>query len=169
MSIPFSRREVLQASGMVAATTVGGCLSSNPESPPGHIYLENASGEERRLDVVIGERSDGTLEYEIQARYRIPEATALEFNGVLEPDITHVLRVKRPEASIQDRRSATIDRCEGNPSGERVVSVALQVDGLGIITRGCEESYEERDLEYVAAEDHVVRSIDQELTTTPEN
>lgn len=159
---------MLRASGAVAATTIGGCLSFESEAAPGHIYVENGSGEEQQLDVVIAERSDETLEFETQARYRIPEGHALEFNGVLEPDITHELRVKRPDAPVQDRRSATIDPCSGNPSGERVVSVTVQVDGLGIITRGCEESYEERNLEYVAASDHVVRSIDQELTATPE-
>lgn len=172
MEVTFSRRDVLRLGGVAATTTVGGCLSGeigDPGPPPGHIYAENGSGEDRELLLVVAEREDDMLDYNVQGRYRVPDGYALQFEGVLEPDVAHVVRVALPGSPPEDLISTTVDRCTDNPSQERVVSVTVQPDGLGIITRGCEEEYSERDLDYVAAADHQIATIDRKLTPTPED
>lgn len=147
-------------------TTLAGCQWDNPETAAGHIYVENSSGEEHRLALVVAEGSEGTSEFEIQAWYRIPEGHALEFEGVLESDQTHVVRAQLSGSPPEDRVTATIDQCSGSQESERVVSVDVQPDGLGIIPRDCEESYTQRELEYVAASEHRDGSLDRPLTTT---
>lgn len=148
-------------------TTLAGCQSGESGPPTGHIYVENGSGEERELLLVIAEKTGETLDYEIQGRYRIPEGHVLQFEGVLEPDVTHVVRAALPGTPPQDRVSATINQCTGDYSVERVVSIVTQVDGLGIITPECGGSYSERDLEYVAASEYQMEAIDRKLTPTP--
>lgn len=167
MEVTFSRRDVLRWGSVAAVTTLAGCQGDDSGPPPGHIYAENGSGEDRELLLVVAEETDDGLDYTVQGRYRVPEGHAIQFEGVLEPDVTHVVRAALPGSPPVDRISSTVTRCSGSPSQERVVSIVLQPDGLGIITRGCEEEYSERDLEYVAAADRQIETIDTKLTATP--
>lgn len=169
MSATISRRAVLRTSGVAAMVTLSGCQWENPISDAGHIYVENSSGQERRLAVVIAEQSEGALDFEIQAWYRIPAGHALQFEGVLEPDQRHVVRAALPGAPPEDRVTATIDQCSEEQSGERVVSIEVQPDGLGIVPRDCEAAYTQLELEYVQASEYQLESLDRELTTTPED
>lgn len=162
--MPFSRRSVVRTSGLAATTALAGCLWDNPETAPGHVYVENSTGDPRRVALVIAERTEDP---EVRAWYGVPADHALAFEDVLEPDRTHVLRASLPGSPPADRVSATIDPCPEGQEGERVVSVDVQSDGLGVVLRDCQESYTQRELEYVAASDYRLESLDGGLTPTP--
>lgn len=169
MADSFSRRDVLGASGLVTTAVLGGCLGSSPEIDPGHVYVENMSGGERELALVVAEQSDGALDLEVQAWYRIPEGYALQFRNMLEPDRTHVVRAELRNSPAEGPEAVTIDPCpEGRDAGERVVSVRLQPDEIGIIPFGCRDEYMRRELEYVEASEYLTGSLDESLTPTSE-
>lgn len=162
------RRELLQAGAVVAVSAVGGCQWSGPEISPGHVYVENLSQGARELALFVAEQSNGTLDPEVQAWYEIPDGSALQFEEVLEPNSTHVVRAELRDSPIETPEAATIDPCpEGRDAGERVVSVRLQQDEIGILPHGCQDDYARRELEYVDASEHRIQSLDDTLTTTP--
>jgi len=149
-------------------TSLSGCQWDNPETAAGHIYAENSTGEEHRLALVVAEQSEGTPTVEIRGWYRVPADHALEFDGVLEPDRRHVVRARLSDAPPEDRVTATIDRCPEGQRGQRVVTIDVQPDGLGVLPRDCETSYTQRELEYVSASEYRDGSLDSRLTSTTE-
>lgn len=147
---------------------LGGCLWGGSEINPGHVYVENTSDGERELATLIAEQTDGTLDPEIQAWYRIPEDYALQFENVLEPNETHVVRTRLRGSSPENREAVTVELCsENRDEGQRVVTVRLQPDAVGIIPYGCEEAYTRQELEYVDASEYRIESLDGRLTGTP--
>lgn len=160
MTGPVSRRAFLATGGLTAAAALGGCLVDNPESTAGHLYAENTTSQDAHLALWVGERGDGTPEEVLAGAYDVPASHALEFEGVFVPDRAYTVRAALPEASQSDRVSAAIDECEETPAGERSVSVRTRPDGLGVIPWGCEQSYTERELEYVSASEYRTGTVD---------
>lgn len=167
MGLRFSRRDAIRSGGLAAFAALAGCQMNGSETTPGHVYAENGTDQEHRLAVAVAEPAEESVTYDVRAWYRLPPEHALEFNGVLEPGRTHYLRAQLETSPAQDSLSTTIDECSDGATGGRVVSIDVQNDGLGVITRDCQSSYEERDLEYVLASEYKVESIEEDLTVTP--
>ncbi|MDS0260313.1 hypothetical protein NDI56_12990 [Haloarcula sp. S1CR25-12] len=163
MADSFSRRGVLRAAGLAAGAGLSGCLLDNPRTAAGHVYVENASGVDRRIALVIAERTDGTVEREVAAWYRIPNGHALEFETVLERDRRHVIHGTLPDAPPSDEVTFVSHPCPADESGERIVVVDVQRDGLGVVPRDCEQSYTQRELEYVPASEYRLEPYDGEI------
>ncbi len=162
-----SRRGVLRAGAVAVTAVTGGCLLDNPRTAPGHVYVENDSGRDRRLALVIAERTDDTLETEVEAWYRIPNGHALEFEAVLEPGRTHVVHGTLPGAPPSDEVTFVSEPCPDDATGERIVVVDVQRDGVGVVPRDCEQPYTQRELEYAPASEHRVEPYDGEIPRSP--
>lgn len=166
MSGHVSRRDVLRASGLTAATALGGCLLENQETEAGHLYVENTSGEERRVALLVVPEGEDAEAAAVDGWYRVPDSHALEFEGVIEPDQAYSVRAALPDAPPEDRVAVTVDPCEDG--GDRIVSVRTRPDGVGVIPFGCEESYTERELEYVDASDYRDGDVEGTVATQSE-
>lgn len=170
MGDSFARRDVLRAAGLVALPVLGGCLGSNTSAVPGHVYVENTTGEEREIAVVVAERTDGTLNSEVSAWYRVPARTGLQFQNILDPDTTHVVRAALRNMPSEAGESTVIEPCpSGQDAAARVVTVRVDPNELGIVPYGCKDEYIRPDLEYVDAPEYLVDSLNDPLTTTPGN
>lgn len=159
MTRSLSRRSLLVAGGLAVSGSVGGCLLDNPDTAAGHVYIENTSPGDRRLALSVTAETDGTPRQVVDSWYDVPEGTALEMEGVLEPGQRYTVRAALEDAQPADTEVAEIDTCEEGAEGERVVSVRTAVDRLGVLTRGCDESYTQRELEYVEATQHRVGTV----------
>lgn len=163
----LSRRGVLRAAGVAVVAGTSGCQLDNPTTAAGHVYAENDSGSSRRVAFFIRERTDGGFDDEIAAWYRVPNDHALEFENVLEAGRTHVIHAALPGSPPTDEVTLTVDPCQEGEAGDRVITVDLQPDGLGIVPRGCQASYTQRELEYVPAAEYRLEPLERTPTVTP--
>ncbi|WP_436907325.1 hypothetical protein [Halosimplex marinum] len=176
----ISRREVLAATGLAATGGLGGCLLRQRGPGTGHIYIENTDDTSHRVALWVAPRSvdaetpgetgtdgetgtgEGTGDADpiVAAWYRVPEGDAVEFQDVIEPDQGYEVRAALPDAPPADRVTGVVDPCSGEAAGERVVSVRIRPDGLGIIPWGCEDSYTKGDMNYVDASERRIEPVE---------
>ncbi|WP_436931873.1 hypothetical protein [Halosimplex halobium] len=184
-----TRREVLAAAGLAVSGGLGGCLLRQRGPGTGHIYVENTDETTHRVALWVAQRSvgDGETPGEtgdqtgtaggtaegpgaggstrdpdpiVAAWYRVPEGDAVEFQNVIEPGQGYEVRAALPDAPPADRITGVVDPCSGEAAGERVVSVRVRPDGLGIIPWGCEDTYTKGDMEYVDASERRIEPVE---------
>ncbi|WP_232688544.1 hypothetical protein [Halobacterium zhouii] len=167
MGDSFARRDVLRATGFVALSTLGGCAGSNSQATPGHVYVENTTREEQEVAVMVGPRTNGTVDWEVEAWYRVPARTALQFLNALEPGTTHLVRSALRNTPSEGAESVISEPCPSDQATQdRLVIVRLDPEELGIITWGCRDTYTRQDLEYVDAPEYLIGALEQPLTPT---
>ncbi|WP_135363091.1 hypothetical protein [Halosimplex halophilum] len=183
----ISRREMLAATGLAVSGGLAGCLLRQQGPGTGHIYIENTDETAHRVALWVAQRSvddaatpgetgavgatgtdggtgsgEGTGDVDpiVAAWYRVPEGDAVEFQNVIEPGQGYEVRAALPDAPPADRITGVVDPCSGEAAGERVVSVRVRPDGLGIIPWGCEDTYTKGDMEYVDAGERRIEPVE---------
>lgn len=104
--------------------------------------------------------------------YRIPERTALQFEGVLESGTQYDVRARQPD--VPEGAVATlgvdVETCEqGDPAGEMAVRIIAGNNGPDIVTYGCDEVFERSDeIQYVDPGEVKVGTVTDTIdTSTP--
>lgn len=155
----LTRRRVLGAAAVTAAALLAGCRSLPFTGEPvegGHLFVQNR--EDRPIEVAISILDRGEDDRVVNAVYRVPANTALQFEGVLQPETTYTVEAVQP--NLQGDGGATLDvvaeTCEQqDQSGKVDVAVSLSSNGPEIAVFNCETEYtREGDLEYVTPEEY---------------
>ncbi len=160
---PCSRRRVLRAATLAAATALAGCPVGpfgGPPDPAGGLFVENRTESAKRIQLsVTGPDGDRLVHDE----YRVPAEHALQFQGVLEPRRTYDIRAYQPDApeTANEHLVLEVETCdEADPAGRMDVVILAGSNGPDILTFGCDSSYGETGyLTYVDPAEHELGEI----------
>lgn len=164
-----SRRTFLRlGAGTAVATSLSGCLLGNEEVPGGHLFVGSSLGGPRRLWLTVVEDPEGNSEEVVDGLYRIPPQTVLQFDGVLQSDMTYSISARIPNTSTEERFDVTIETCdEDDPAEKMDVRIRANTDpnDIGIIHYRCDRTYNyEEDTEYVNASEYRIEDATPQET-----
>lgn len=141
----LSRRRVVQGVAMTATTLLSGCAFNPLEQgpPPGQLFVENRTNSAKRIALSVS--NTGTPgDPRIHNEYRIPEESAIQFDGVFEPQQTYDIRAFQPNAPAGAREHLVVlvETCEqGSPSSTMDVVILASSNGPDVLTFGCDRPY----------------------------
>lgn len=165
----LSRRTVLRGIAPTAAGLLAGC-SSGPTASSGHLFVENRSDGPQRIALTVDETGDEGSG-PVNGLYRVPPGTALQFQGVLEPETEYRVRALQPDARGPERLediSVTHTTCTDDDPADRMdISVVVSSDGPDVVVFECDRTYRFLDeLEYVDPSEHRVRTLTGTTSTS---
>lgn len=139
-----SRRTVLQASAAATAAALAGCVDGGQfdlgsTEYSGDLIVQNMMEESHRYLLRVTEVSGDSDRTVLERRYRVPSATALVYDGVIEGggEYRFYLRLLG-ENPRENEWSAAIDACEGDQ--ERNVTISVNRDQLNMTPYRCGET-----------------------------
>lgn len=129
---------------------LAGCAFDNPEAQGGHLFVENPMPSSEVVELKVVKDPTGETEEIVDAKYRIPSSTVLQFDNVLTAGSRYSIQVNIPNNDSTDSVQVRVRTCDEQAPSERMdVRVRAARDSLGIIPLGCDESYTYREQDYV--------------------
>lgn len=151
----------------MTAALLTGC-SSEDSGGGGHLYVANSTSESHRVALSVDRTSNGG-ESIVDGVYRIPPATALQFEGVLESGERYELRARQPD--VPEAGIATlgvdVETCEqGDQSRQMAIRILAGNNGPDIVTYGCDEAFDRNDeFEYVDPSEYRIGTATETIST----